>query len=910
MYGSHRRVRWLLRLIALKRILLSLAVRELLEADKYDEALEKIEAIVRQAPSQPFVVSLKAYILLRCGRPAEAVRVAAQAKALDPVDLGSLHNLAAIFRGAGRASDAIELFERAFQRSPGNDELAQKYMHLLIKEHRFKPLQAVALKLYRQSKAPQLRFWVVMCLILQAEAVRDEDPEAFQKDISYTLAERYLLKAREERLIKGYEELYLCYLVYMGMGKLREALELLDGPLAQTSKIAPKLRDLRLELLEKLGEHARAREIATQILMGDLDNWAAYLVYIDATLKLGGEAQDDPRTEGMAEARLFLNTLSVKSAGLSSPKRGPFLAELELAAKHREPVLPLITGYLDRFGAKACAFEDLVPYLNHLAYDGLDGNGKGQLWDHIQLHLATTKVVAKGLSQSDAVRNTVILANLLKVERFLASALPDAPTLNLQQKADTLMELYSQALPLGKPLERTEKQYGDDFALLAAHYLLDAPNENAFQASLLLEYAIGKSPHNFHLKFLLVRVYHLLGAYQRPCAIYASLDVKHVQLDTLSHLVVDAGAALGHFTQTLLACHNALTIYSRNRAETPEMIVKAFQHNTFSKIREFIEFQGRLEGSLQRRITGLELLRCELAAAKSLPAYGGLLASIPDADLAAPPGRLYDQRDFDVLLSFTPARSPQRSVEHLTRLLPRRSPGWVKVTAHQYKMLKALFGSDGPPAEVETLLADFATLAKDDGLSPLEARLLTAVPLLLTVSQFVSGAAEILDLAELDQLASTLEAATRDMESRMRAGCTGSLIYDLSTCIEALASVTFFYLWLGSPTRQPLPADPSRATKAAQLLKSRILDAFVGRLSELVAAVATSEAPQCELDPRWLNALPEADKASRPCGLLAGGRRPAPIPPNPLTDLKLDGSHPSQVGAPYPSRRIGLTPVA
>lgn len=190
----------------------------------------------------------------------------------------------------------------------------------------------------------------------------------------------------------------------------------------------------------------------------------------------------------MVEARSFLNELSIKSACLPSPKRGPFLARLELAAKGQSSVLPLITGYLDRFGAKPCAFEDLVPYLNYLLNEAHDNKGTVRLWDQIQLLLGSTKIVARDLSQEDSVKNTVILSNLLKVERFLALVLPDAPILNRQQKVDALMELYSQALPLGRHLEKTEKQYGDDFALLAAHYLLDAPNENALQAALVLDF--------------------------------------------------------------------------------------------------------------------------------------------------------------------------------------------------------------------------------------------------------------------------------------------------------------------------------------------------------------------------------------------------------------------------------------
>ncbi|KAJ9089978.1 mitochondrial distribution and morphology [Entomophthora muscae] len=778
------------------------AVYDLLEKDRYDLGLEKIEPLIKQYPNHPFLVSLKAYILLKCGRQEEAVRTAFRAKTLEPIDIGSLQNLSAVFRSAGKASEALELFERAFQRSPSNDELGQKYMHLLIKEHQFKTLQAVALKMHRQSKSPQHWFWVIMCLVLQAESLRLQDPIAFQKDISYTLAERYLLKASDDKLIKGFEELYLFYLVYMGQGKEQEALKLLDGPLAQINRIAPKVRDLRLGLLEKMGCYARVKDIAAQIIEEDIDNWIAYLAYTNAVVAM---LKDNPdSSEGLVEARMFLKTLSLKSSGLAAPKRGPFLAEVELAAKCKDSVLPLTIAYLDRFGSKACAFEDLLPYLNYLAYESSDKSDLMKLKEHIEELIKSTEI--KGLAQKDAIRNTAVLSNLFKIERFLALSNP-------RDKATHLMGLYQQALPLGNSLEKTEKQYSDDFALLAAHYLLDAPGENALQAALILEYAVSHSQHNFHLKFLLVRAYHLLGAYQRPFDIYSSLDVKHIQLDTLSHLVVDTGASLGHYSQTYSACHSSRAIYLKNRAEVPEMIAKAFQYNTFSKIQEFIKFQARLENSLQRRVTDLELLRSEmLPSSSSLEAWLNLLDSVPEAALSVSPDKLSDNRDFDVLLSFTPSHMPQHSVDRKTELLSRRSANWVLLTAHKFKMLKAVSRSDCTPADITALLEDFVSITKLEEQCPVEAQFISVVPRLLKLALFINdGTSQQID--HVDSIATTFQNVVKLLEDQILDGCSGPLLRDLAACIESLSYVSIFCRLLLSSFKPTMLAESERSSQ-------------------------------------------------------------------------------------------------
>lgn len=100
----------------------------------------------------------------------------------------------------------------------------------------------------------------------------------------------------------------------------------------------------------------------------------------------------------------------------------------------------------------------------------------------------------------------------------------------------------------GKDLEETERQYGDDYVIMAAHLLIDLHKETSkeplennirilllkcpcahlidsyvdlatflesyfplLNATFMLEHALSASKHNYQMKLVLIRVYELLG---------------------------------------------------------------------------------------------------------------------------------------------------------------------------------------------------------------------------------------------------------------------------------------------------------------------------------------------------------------------------------------------------------------
>lgn len=116
---------------------------------------------------------------------------------------------------------------------------------------------------------------------------------------------------------------------------------------------------------------------------------------------------------------------------------------------------------------------------------------------------------------STQVKNVYMNINIRKFERSLGLH----QTSDIQQAHAMVNELWQQyqdALPLGKELEKTELQYGDEFVILASHILLDLYRQHEqssviIEAISLLEIALAKSIYNFRIKLMLVRLYLMIG---------------------------------------------------------------------------------------------------------------------------------------------------------------------------------------------------------------------------------------------------------------------------------------------------------------------------------------------------------------------------------------------------------------
>ncbi|KAG0345202.1 N-alpha-acetyltransferase 25, NatB auxiliary subunit [Podila humilis] len=602
----------------------------------------------------------------------------------------------------------IKLYENASKVHPKNENLATQWFMSLARNLDFKGQQMAALQLHKNFKRTNYMFWAIMSITLQGQNIPADQP-----NMLYQLAERMMAKLNAEGKVQTIEELQLYLIILLGQkDRHADALMLLEGEIGVKTKAIEnvELRHMRIELLIKTGRWKDARDAAVSILKNfNSDDWRTILQYFD-TIFLPVQDSDLLASENLAEARAFTTELANNET--KNPKRGPFLAQIELekrvqekTGKGQDKIMGLLLEYFNIFGSKTCCFEDLSGYITNLSKEE-------------SLDFCKRLRSAYG-EKSETVKEICIQINIARFEHYVGmhSRLSSQETTDLVNK---LWKLYEEALPFGKDLEETERQYGDDYAIMAAHLLIDLHKQTKSYFPLLttvfmMEHALNASKHNYQLKFVLIRVYELLGAFSCATNIYSTMGIKHVQHDTLSHFITDRASTFGQFGDALNQLYSAHEIYHSNEAETPEMILQAYKYSTFSKMQEFIEFQSRLENSLQKMVADRELIRLELLKEDSVSRSIAYLKELDIRNLKYDDkfcqSRI-DNRDTSVMLNWNPKASP--SVEMLTRPAVQLGRVWITLFTLVPCLLKHISQLNPVNTEFDNLVDTMETLVQDE----------------------------------------------------------------------------------------------------------------------------------------------------------------------------------------------------
>ncbi|KAH8099675.1 N-acetyltransferase B complex non catalytic subunit-domain-containing protein [Phellopilus nigrolimitatus] len=288
-------------------------------------------------------------------------------------------------------------------------------------------------------------------------------------------------------------------------------------------------------------------------------------------------------------------------------------------AKSQDGLLGLIKLYFERFGDKACCFEDFKPYTV------LEGS-----------ELLALNAYLYGHNVSDIEPTLCRSSNVQKLRLHVL----DAGELSAAQETEralVYLRAYTAALGLGGALPETEQQLSDDLVLAA-------------QTFVGLWGARTRRSKNSYLG-----IHRLLSAPSLALQHYRAMRVKQVQNDTLSHFVLARAATFslaagGDLTLTQ-ECVEASQIYATNSSETSEFIVRAFASEKYSQVTDLIAFEDRLDNSLQRDLVKIEHVRMRLA-------HEGPSTELADTELIELKfifDRIhYDNRDFEVLPNYQP----------------------------------------------------------------------------------------------------------------------------------------------------------------------------------------------------------------------------------------------------------------
>ncbi|KAG1155736.1 hypothetical protein G6F37_008270 [Rhizopus arrhizus] len=530
-------------------------------------ALQHCAKLLKKNPDWP--LALKALTLIRLGKDDEGLQLCEQVKKVIPTDDATLQAVTLALKELGKHEMIVELYENAANQQPKNEEFGNQWFMAMVRNNDYKGQQAAAVKLQRVFKNDKYLFWAIMSLALQGQS---------GNALSYTLAERMMAKASEEKRLKEVEHLRLYLLILMDQNKKKEALTLLlDNEVGQMALRDPEVQQIKSELLREDKRWTEVLEESEKVLEKEnSDDWFSWLAYFEAV-----EALIEKESGVVEKARKLIAATQKVALDDNVLKRGPFLAELELLHRLRkteskvdeQSFVDSVASYFARFGSKSCVFEDLQNYISFLREDESKANS---------LLKSLKDSIKSSSDKSTQIKNVYKNINIRKIEHFLDLH----PKTDVKKALDIVNELWQQyqdALPLGEGLEKTELQYGDEFVLVASHILLDLYREHkqhsfAIQSICLLESALAKSVYNFRIKLMLVRLYILLGVYKRPLEIYRTMEIKQIQFDTMTF------APLGCIDEIESILFDSLQIYRSNEVETPEMLVRAYQYGTYSKV--------------------------------------------------------------------------------------------------------------------------------------------------------------------------------------------------------------------------------------------------------------------------------------------------------------------------------------
>lgn len=633
-------------------------------------AIVACNKVLKKYPKNDLVKALKSLALVRSQKIEESLVLADEVLATKPAEEAVLGVMAHVLRALGRHKDLVVMYDDAFKRSPGHEELGIQLFFANARSGNWKAAQQTASKLHKSFQDVRYLYWSVMSAILQAN---DPSTPEQMREVLYKLAHR-LLESSPTTTLYSSERLYLHLTVLRELKLYDDAQKLLETSVGQamcaTNLSCDEIRrDIcRLKgMVQEEGTRAQAR-----ILEKKDRNWLEFLAVLDSTFHSITSSEDD--AEEKCKSKIAeTQELFIKVQETDGDKdRTGSLALLYLEHRAREhglstdgSLVQLMEFYFEQVGDKACCFEDLRPF------NSLEGEDR----DAWISYLLSIKPPADSVG---SLRRSINIEKLLRHQ--LAKEEVDAES--EITRAATYTEKYVAGLQVGIDLPSTELQPADDFAILAAQtlanaWVLTSDESHLYKATSLLEFALTKSKHAFQIRLVLIRLYRLLGAPSLALEHYRTIGVKQVQSDTLSHFVLSRAstfslAATGDLTW-LTECMESSQIYLANTTETPEFTVKAFQVEKYTQIPEFVAFEDHLDNSFFRDVVKMEHVRMRFV-------HEALSSDMIDMELIELKfifDRLHhDNRDFDILPNYQPA-SGQTFHQQTVLFNKTEQAGWL-----------------------------------------------------------------------------------------------------------------------------------------------------------------------------------------------------------------------------------------
>eukprot|EP00727_Mastigamoeba_balamuthi_P012269 m51a1_g7665 putative N-alpha-acetyltransferase (879) ;mRNA; r:453932-457723 len=567
-----------------------------IDSRNYRAAVKLAANVLKKHPDLTQAHALRALALVRAGSAAEGLAAADAVAQGRPADEWVLSTLLAAYRSAGVPERATQLFVDAAAARPDCEELAVAAFQCHVREDSYALMQQAASNLHQRFRDNKYYFLRVACLLCQAKA----EPAATQKLAG--LCEILMKKALDEHRLTQRSEAELYVEILEVVGKHAAIAELFadGGRLAPLYEQQARL-ELRAEALHKAGDHAAARAAFADLLLRKESrlNWLFFKGYLEATERA--------------------------AAATGEAAAGPWLAAVDLEKRAGSPA-PVVLGrmetYVSRYVQKPTCAADMRPYMAHVLSLG-----------------ATPREVQQALSQSPGtsaraseffVRLSVFHHQLRRMLGFHKELRPE----QARSAFGEVVEEYEKAVAAFPHKSSKTPNNADDLLLIAHSLAVDAYKQTRDASALVadaaaLEAGIARSENNLQIRMALVEVYRELEASRGVMAHFTdkNLGVKHVMVETLAPLVLDALLRLCDWGAAYDLMNTVAAVHGEHRAQVPEFMLQCLPGEGSSPAQQsnyvkFVEMDG-----FRRR------MRCSalLAASRTENVLMHLLYSRPDA---------------------------------------------------------------------------------------------------------------------------------------------------------------------------------------------------------------------------------------------------------------------------------------
>ncbi|RLN45111.1 hypothetical protein BBI17_003802 [Phytophthora kernoviae] len=615
---------------------------------------------------------LKAHCLERTGRVDEALDICRRVQSHKPTDDTLLNTMNLVFKLSDCEHEMLPTFEHACAVSnPPNEELFQSLFVAYARRGDFLKQQQTALKMFKAFGNIKYVCWAALSMMLQVEhggtparmlalaekmllkTLRDSgsgDGEALRLTVlMMQLQDKHAdaLQAFDEFVKPGTDKKekkskkQIIGRALEGEGMYDEEIEL--GPMQAIDRLS-----LEATLVKNVSNWKRCAAVNRKLLEEyNADDWTFLKEYIAAQFEEQPERSGDELLALGQELTDFLNELQSRPG--NERIRGPALATIHVTSeilrrlssastsqveRIETKLQDLIIGYTDRFYSKACCFTDLKQYFTLYLKDSssVSASAKTKLTKHFYNMSEESKSLLKKTPDGQEIDEKARKEGLGDLNRHLL-ALKTLRFLGYYENVDlyAVEDLEKLVKELEDEYEATswlndggaggqrEVQHTDDLLLLATHFLLDIYQQSSGhrgyleRAAALLEYGLEKSAYNFQMKLLLSRIYGYLGAAEAMLSRHAELDVKYVQLDSLTFLVLDKMLNLCQYPEAQKLTDRIAALHRSTAKDTPDYITRSYRLGVYSKVIDMSSFlHKRMKKSHTLAITKGETLQFKL----------------------------------------------------------------------------------------------------------------------------------------------------------------------------------------------------------------------------------------------------------------------------------------------------------